>query len=604
MRITIAILLSVVLGWSFSAQPRYDLSLESSGAASSALNEIRILRYQPVPMRDGVKLYADVYLPRAEGRYPTLVVRTPYGVQRDGVHETMIKFAQRGYAVVMNDTRGRYESEGQWEPFRTEAKDGYDTIQWASKQPWSNGKVATQGGSYLGHVQWRAGSLQPPNLVAMFPAVASTNIYGNWITHGGAFRLSFNYGWGVVRMPNRIMLPQYWHSERYAPAELQYDTILKHLPLKDGDLQSAGYTVKHYRDWLAHPGYDDYWKEISDEEHFSKINVPVHTSGGWFDIFVQGTINGFVGVRKQGATEKARRETKMIIGAWGHGPSQKFGDIDFGLQNMRVQFDRELRWFDHYLKGVDNGVDREPPVEIFYMGANQWRHEQDWPIPGTKFTPFYLASGGSANSDKGNGGLSASQPSGAASDQYEYDPNNPVPTVGGNNCCGTPTLAGPKDQRVVESRRDVLVYTSQALDQPLAIAGPVKMKLFASTDGADTDWVVKLIDVHPNGFSMNIAEGILRARYRQGTDKMELLKPGEVYEFEVDLVGTANVFLPGHRIRVDVTSSHFPQFDRNPNTGDAFGSSSKVRVAKQMIFHTAQRPSHIVLPVVPMTNGK
>ncbi len=576
----------------------------SSNDASSALSEIRILRYQPVPMRDGVKLYADVYLPRAEGRYPTLVVRTPYGVQRDGVHETMIKFAQRGYAVVMNDTRGRYESEGQWEPFRTEAKDGYDTIQWASKQPWSNGKVATQGGSYLGHVQWRAGSLQPPNLVAMFPAVASTNIYGNWITHGGAFRLSFNYGWGVVRMPNRIMLPQYWHTEKYSPEELQYDTILKHLPLKDGDLQSAGYAVKHYRDWLAHPGYDDYWREISDEEHFSKINVPVHTSGGWFDIFVQGTINGFVGVRKQGANEKARRETKMIIGAWGHGPSQKFGDVDFGPQNMRVQFDRELRWFDHYLKGVDNGIDREPPVEIFYMGINQWRHEQDWPIPGTKYTPYYIASGGSANSDKGNGGLSASQPSGAASDQFEYDPNNPVPTVGGNNCCGTPTLAGPKDQRAVESRKDILVYTGQPLDQPLAIAGPVKMKLFASTDGPDTDWVVKLIDVHPNGFSMNIAEGILRARYRKGTDKMELLKPNEVYEFEVDLVGTANVFLPGHRIRVDVTSSHFPQFDRNPNTGEAFGSSSKVRVAKQTIYHNAARPSHIVLPVVAAPNGK
>lgn len=579
----------------------------STNDASSALNEIRILRYQTVPMRDGVKLYADVYLPRAEGRYPTLVVRTPYGVQRDGVHETMIKFAQRGYAVVMNDTRGRYESEGQWEPFRTEAKDGYDTIQWAANQPWSNGKIATQGGSYLGHVQWRAASLQPPNLVAMFPAVASTNIYANWITLGGAFRLSFNYGWGVVRMPNRIMLPQYWHSEKYAPAELQYETILKHLPLKDGDLQSAGYAVKHYRDWVAHPGYDDYWREISDEEHFSKINVPAHTSGGWFDIFVQGTINGFAGVRKHGANEKTRRETKMIIGAWGHGPSQKFGDVDFGPQNMRAQFDRELRWFDHYLKGVDNGIDREPPIEIFYMGVNQWRHEQDWPIPGTKFTPFYIASKGAANSDNGNGNLSANQPlygAGAASDQYDYDPNNPAPTVGGANCCGTPTLAGPKDQRVIESRKDILVYTSAPLNQPLAIAGPVKMKLFASTDGPDTDWVVKLIDVHPNGFSMNIAEGILRARYRKGTDQMELLKPNEVYEFEVDLVGTANVFLPGHRIRVDVTSSHFPQFDRNPNTGEAFGVSSKVRIAKQTIYHNAARPSHIVLPVVIAPNGK
>ncbi len=582
------------------------LAVAATWPVSSAANmsEIRIERYRPVPMRDGVKLYADVYHPRAEGRYPVLVVRTPYGVQRDAVHETMIKFAQRGYAVVVNDVRGRYESEGKWEPFRTEAKDGYDTIEWAAKQPWSNGKVATQGGSYLGHVQWRAGGEQPPSLVAMFPALASSNIYRDWITLNGAWRLSFNYGWGVVRMPNRIMLPQYWHTESYAPPELKYEALLKHLPLKDGDLMSAGYAVQHYRDWVAHPDYDAYWKAISDEEQFNKIKVPVHTSGGWFDIFLQGTINGFTGVRKHGANEKTRRESRMIIGAWGHGPTQKYGDVDFGPANNRVQFETELRWFDHYLKAVDNGIDREPPVEIFYMGANQWQHEQDWPIPGTKFTPLYISSEGAANMATGNGRLSFDKPTGAPSDQYRYDPNDPVPTLGGNNCCGTPTLAGPRDQRPLAARKDILVYTGEPITQPLAIAGPVKMKLFAATDGPDTDWVVKLIDVHPNGFAMNVCEGILRARYRKGTDKPELLKAGEAYEFEVDLVGTANVFLPGHRIRVDITSSHFPQFDRNPNTGEPFGTSAKVRVAQQTVFHTAQRGSHILLPVVPVPKNK
>ena len=229
--------------------------------ANAAPLEIKILRHREIPMRDGVKLYADVYLPATEGKYPTLVVRTPYGVQRDGAHESLIKFAQHGYATVMNDTRGRYESEGKWEPFRTEAEDGYDVLQWAAKQTWSNGKVATQGGSYLGHVQWAAGKLQPPNLVAMFPALASTNIYRDWITLNGAWRLSFNYGWGVVRMPNRIMLPQYWHTENFAPPELKYEKILPHLPLIDGDLQSAGYAVQHYRDWIAHPDYDSYWKK-------------------------------------------------------------------------------------------------------------------------------------------------------------------------------------------------------------------------------------------------------------------------------------------------------------------------------------------------------
>lgn len=541
-------------------------------------------------MRDGVNLYADLYRPRKEGRYPVIVVRTPYGVQRDGVHQTMIRFAQHGYAVVVQDVRGRYESEGVWEPFRNEANDGYDAIQWAARQPWSNGKAA--------------GTQAPPNLVAMFPAVASTNIYKNWITQGGAFRLSFNYGWGVVRMPNRIMLPQYWHTESYAPEELKYENVLWHLPLMDGDLQSANYALQHYRDWLKHQSYDSYWREISDEERFENVKVPAHTFGGWYDIFLAGTINGFVGVRNRGGTEKAQRETKMIIGPWGHGASQKYGEVDFGPTAVRQLFGRELRWFDHYLKGEDNGIDREPPVEIFYMGINQWSYAQNWPLPNTNYTPYFLSSRGHANSVRGDGSLTTTEPSGAAYDVYFYDPNLPVLTVGGNNCCGTPTLSGPRDQRPVEGREDVLVYSSERLTQPLAIAGPVKMKLFASTDGRDTDFAVKLADVYPNGFSMNIAEGILRARFRQGLDHMELLEPNKVYEFEIDLVGTANVFQFGHRVRMDITSSNFPQFDRNPNTGADVGTSNQTRVAKQTVFHTQTRASRILLPVVTVPNKK
>jgi len=480
-------------------------------------------------MRDGVKLYADIYRPRREGKFPVLVVRTPYGVQRDGMHESKIRFAQRGYAVVIQDTRGRYQSEGAWEPFRNEAADGYDTIQWAAQQPWSNGKIATEGGSYLGHVQWRAASLAPPNLVTIFPMVASTSIYHNWAYLGGAFRLSFNYGWGAVRMPARIMLPQYWHDASYAPEELKYETILWHLPLNRGDLMSSNQPVPHYRDWLKHQSYDDYWRAISDEEHFADIKVPAHTSGGWFDIFLAGTINGFTGLRTRGGSDIARRESKMIIGPWGHGPSQKTGDVDFGPSAMRQLFGRELRWYDHYLKGEDNGIDREPPVEIFYMGANRWVTAADWPIPGTAFTPFYLSSAGRANSSRGDGRLQSEKAGGAPADEFLYDPNQPVPTVGGNNCCGTHTLAGPRDQRPIEARHDVLVYTGEILKQPLSIAGPVKLKLYAATDGPDTDFVAKLVDVDPSGVAINIAEGILRARFRKGLDKMELLRPNEVY---------------------------------------------------------------------------
>lgn len=553
--------------------------------------EIHIERYVGATMRDGVKLYGDLYRPARTGKFPVIIVRTPYGVQRDGMHEPLIKFAQHGFSVYIQDVRGRYESEGKWEPFRNEAEDGHDTVEWAAKQPWSNGKVAMQGGSYLGHVQWRAATQSPPSLVTIFPAVASTDIYRNWLTHGGAFRLSFNYGWGVVRMPNRIMLPQYWHTEKWAPPELSYEKTLHHLPLSDIDLRSGHQAVPHFRDWVKHQSFDKYWSSISDELAFEKVKVPVHTSGGWFDIFLAGTINGFMGMRRAGGTEKARRESKMIIGAWGHGPGRKFGDVDFGPDANRDLIDAQLRWYNHYLKGEDNGIDREPPVQIFYMGVNKWKYADDWPLPSTKFTSYYLGA---------RRALTSSKPGSSGTDQYKYDPHDPVPTVGGNNCCGTPTLAGPKDQRPVEARKDVLVYTSEALKLPLAIAGPVRMKLFAATDGRDTDWMVKLVDVHPDGFARNIAEGILRARFRNGLDKMELLEPNQVYEFEVDMAGTANVFQPGHRIRVDITSSNFPQFDRNPNTGEDLGASARIRVASQVVHHGGVRASHIVLPVVPV----
>lgn len=563
----------------------FPLAAQRAPGDKTILNEIRVMSHRAVAMRDGVTLYADIYLPKKAGKYPTIVVRTCYGVQRDGVHDEMIRFAQNGFAVVMQDGRGRYESDGKWTPFFDEAKDGYDTIEWAAKQPWSNGKVGTQGGSYLGWDQWAAIALAPPSLVTAFPRVASTSIYKNWAYFGGAFRLSFNYGWGVVRMPFRIMQPQFWHSTGIAPDEMKYEKILWTLPLKTADLAAAGTEVDHWRKWVDHATYDDYWKLASVEERFGDIKVPVHTHGGWFDIFLAGTINGYVGM-------KHLKGTKMTVGPWGHGPSTKFGEVDFGAHAMRSLPERELQWFNYYLKGEQNGLDREPPVEIFYMGANKWAKHADWPVPGTQYKPLYLDAG------KTGGGkvLAWEKPAVSSEATYAYDPANPVMTLGGNNCCGTPTLAGPYDQRPLEKRGDVLSYTSDLVKDPLAIAGPVRMKLWAATDGPDTDWMVKLIDVAPNGFAMPIAEGILRARFRGGLDKPELLKAGEAYEFDIDMVGTANVFQPGHRIRIDITSSNFPQFDRNLNTGDPV----KMRVAKNTVFHAPLRASHIVLPVVAL----
>ena len=552
-----------------------------------AQENVRVDSHVGVKMRDGVTLYADIYRPAREGKFPVLVIRTPYGTQREGVHAGCFRFASRGYVVVNQDVRGRFESDGKWTPFFDEGKDGYDTIEWAAKQAWSNGRVGTQGGSYLGNNQWLAGAEAPPHLLAMFPAVASTSIYHNWAYFGGAFRLAFNYGWGVVRMPHRIMQPQNWHTDKNVPAEMKYESVLRALPLGEGDLKSSGTAVGHYRSWLAHESYDSYWKGASVEDRFDKIKVPTHTIGGWWDIFLAGTINGYVGMKSKGA--------HMVIGPWGHGPSRKYGDVDFGPGALRTNFDYEIRWFDRWVKGEQNGVDKEPPVEIFYMGANQWRKEADWPLPGTAYKPLYLAA------DKG---LSFERPAGSGVLSYVADPANPVPTLGGNNCCGSPTVAGPVDQRPIEGRADVLSYSSAVLREAVTIAGPVKMSLFASTDGPDTDWMVKLVDVAPNGFAMNIAEGILRARFRMGLTTAQLLKAGEVYEFTVDMVGTANVFLPGHRIRVDVMSSNFPQFSVNPNTGEALAAAGVGRKAKNSIFFGGSRASAVVLPVVAALPGK
>ncbi|MDA1314497.1 MAG: CocE/NonD family hydrolase [Acidobacteria bacterium] len=571
--------------WKFAEEipPRNDITMENRVA---------------VPMRDGVILYADIFRPVGEGKYPVLVSRTPYSTERAPSSYTAgVYFARRGYVFVYQDIRGRHESEGRWEPFRDDIDDGYDTIEWAAKQSWSNGKVGMEGGSYLGHVQWRAAMAAPPHLVTMFPQVASTSLYHDWITLNGGWRLSFNFGWGAVRQESRIMQNTGQHTMD-GPDNMSYDKVLWHLPLNTMQ-PLAGRNAQFYKDWLAHPNYDDYWRKINAEEVFEKIGIPVHTLGGWFDIFSQGTLRGYVGMSKRGKTETARKGSNLIIGPWGHGPSQKTGDIDFGatapVDSMAIQ----LRWYDYWLKGIQNGVDTDPPVKLFTMGANEWMWENEYPLARTRYTELYLHSGGKANSKRGDGTLTWDKPvSNESADKYTYDPDAPVPSVGGNNCCGTPTPAGPRDQNEVENRQDVLVYTSEFIEEPVRIAGPVKVVLYASSDAVDTDFVAKLVDVYPDGKAYNMAEGIMRARYHNSLEKPELLEPGKIYKFEIDMVGTSVEFQQGHRIRVQIASSHFPQFDRNPNTGKPFGTSAEVKIANQTIIHSGANPSHIVLPII------
>ena len=562
-------------------------------------NDISLENRVPIRMRDGVTLYADVYRPAGEGRYPVLVSRTPYSTERfPSAYEAAVYFSQRGYVYVFQDIRGRHESEGRWEPFFDDEKDGYDTIEWAAKQPWSNGKVAMQGGSYLGQNQWRAAQSAPPSLVTIFPMVSSTSLYHDWITLNGGWRLSFNFGWGPVRQESRIMQNPGPHTANGVRA-IHYDQVQFHLPLKTMQ-QLVGRSARFYDDWLAHPDYDSYWKPLNAEELFEKITIPVHTFGGWFDIFSQGTLRGYVGMSHKGGSDQARRLSNIVIGPWGHGPTQKFGALDFGPEANVDANVVQLRWYDYFLKGIDNGLAAEPPVKLFVMGRNEWVYEREYPLARTQWKPLYFKSGGGAIGARGDGRLSWDKPTGASPpDRFRYDPDDPVPSLGGNNCCGTPTPAGPMDQRPIEGRRDVLLYTSDVLQDEVEATGPVKVVLFAASDAVDTDFVAKLVDVYPDGSSYNMAEGILRARYRDSLSQPSPLTPGKVYRLEIDLVGTSVAFQKGHRIRVHVTSSHFPQFDRNPNTGAVFGTTSEVKVAQQTVYHDAERPSHVLLPVVP-----
>ena len=565
------------------------------------LNRVRLNMGIDVPMRDGVSLSTDIYLPVVDRPVPVILIRTPYNNNNEGQVKDAMYFASRGYAVAVQDVRGRWDSAGEWYPFRFEAEDGYDTQEWLGSQTWCDGNLGTCGGSYLAMTQWQAAPLRSEYLKAMVPRVGYSNFYHNWAYTGGAFQLAFNLRWVAVQMHTRTNQVQYlWFPEDNHLSNLHW-----HLPLRTMD-EAAGRDNRIWKDWVDHPDYDDYWKGMRPiEERYADVDVPVYGMGGWFDVFLQGTLNNFMGVSKQGR-DPGKSNQKVVIGPWIHslgaaGIETVTGDVDFG-DAVRIDLMNEhLRWFDYWLKGIDNGVVEEPSVNVFVMGANRWRTSDEWPLPETRYTPHYLHSGGNANSLFGDGTLNTSPPGQESHDHYVYDPNHPVMTVGGSTCCGeqlTPVSMGPRDQQQVEWRPDVLVYTSAPLEEDVEATGPVQMVLYAASDAPDTDFTAKLVDVSPNGTAINVAQGIIRARYRDSWEEPTLIEPGRVYEYRIDMWSTSNMFLKGHRIRVEVSSSNFPQFDRNPNTGHTSGVDTETRIANQTIFHDADHPSHIVLPVV------
>ena len=454
---------------------------------AASLNRVRMMMGVDVPMRDGVNLSTDIYLPDIDSPAPAILIRSPYNNNAEAVVKDCMYFASRGYAVAVQDVRGRWDSEGEWYPFKSEAEDGYDTQEWLGGQPWCDGNVGTAGGSYLAMVQWQAAPLRSKYLKAMAPRVGYSNFYHNWAYTGGAFQLAFNMRWAAVQMHTRTNQIQYL----WLPGENHLANLHWHLPLRTMD-EAAGRDNRIWKDWIDHPDYDDYWKGMRPiEERYADVDVPVYGMGGWFDVFLQGTLNNFMGVREHGR-DPGKSNQKVVIGPWIHslgasGVETVTGDVDYG-DAVRIDLMNEhLRWFDRWLKGIDNGVDEEPPVNVFVMGANEWRTASEWPIPDTRYTPYYLHSGGSANSLFGDGTMDTSPPGSEEPDHFVYDPEHPVLTVGGSTCCGeelTPVSMGPRDQQQVEWRPDVLVYTSAALEEDVEATGPVTMALYAASDAA------------------------------------------------------------------------------------------------------------------------
>jgi putative CocE/NonD family hydrolase len=552
-------------------------------------------------MRDGVTLRADVYRPKADGKFPVLLQRTPY----DKTNATSFgwRAAARGYVVVVQDVRGRFASEGDWYTFKNESNDGYDTVEWAAALPYSNGKVGMFGGSYVGATQFLAAIAHPPHLAGIAPTVTASNYHDGWAYQGGAFEQWFNESWTTGLTQNTLY--------RTADAKSNALDWKSTLPLTDYPLLSLPdpkSLAPYFQDWLAHPNYDDYWKRISIEDHYSQIQVPVFTIAAWYDIFLGGSLRNYTLLKTQAGSDAARRGQRLLVEIGGHsgGPNQqKIGDVDFGPGAPHDTDALMLDWYDALFKGESNAFASGKPVRIFVMGKNVWRDEDDWPLARTHSTRYFLHSGGAANSASGDGSLDVKAsdiavPPIETKDSYVYDPANPAPTIGGPLCCDAPHLPpGPKDQRPVEERKDVLIYSTPAFTQDMEVTGPITLDLYASTSAVDTDFTAKLVDVWPNGFAQNLTEGILRLRYRNSQETPEAAKPGEIYRLKIDLWATSNAFLAGHRLRLEVSSSNFPRFDRNLNTGEEQSHATRMSTATNTIYHDRQHPSALVLPVIP-----
>jgi putative CocE/NonD family hydrolase len=578
---------------------------------SEATHRVVIEKDVPMRTRDGVTLYADIYRPDAPGRFPVLAMRTPYDKSIDMALTEKDYFPSHGYVVVVQDTRGRFLSEGEFYPFIHEAEDGYDTIEWAARLPWSDGNVGTVGQSYLALVQYFAATTRPPHLKAMSPVSGPVTYFEDCVYRRGVFELGWMLAYFTSLARNTLERKGLYEQQRAT-----LDSYVSHPHIPMSPLKREEYRHLPLRDWserlkdgapyfshlLQHSTDGSYWRTMDIRRQFHNINAPMFHVGSWYDVFQYDTLTMFNGMRSLAMTVEARQSQKLLMGPWGHllpyavPTSKGTGEIDFGPEALIELHDLQLRWFDHFLKGANNNILDEPPIRLFVMGTNRWRDEHEWPLARTNYTNVYLHSGGKANSVRGNGALSFVTPREEQPDRYVYDPNDPVPTRGGT----TLGLAlGVFDQSKIEEREDVLIYTGEVLTSDMEVTGPVSLKLFAASSAPDTDFTAKLIDVRPDGYAQNIVEGVLRARFRESLTAPTLITPEKVYEYTIALWATSHVFKAGHRLRLEVSSSNFPRYDRNPNTGHEFGVDDELRTAEQTIFHDQRYPSRLVLPVIP-----
>ncbi len=587
---SLTILLCIIAPLTAYSQPPYRVTVERNVTAR---------------MRDGVVLNADVYRPADEGTFPVLLQRTPYNKQARIDFD--LRAAAEGFIVVVQDVRGRYSSEGEWYPFKYESNDGYDTVEWAAGLPQSNGKVGMFGGSYVGATQMLAALTHPPHLAGICPVVTASNYHNGWTYQGGAFEQWFNESWTSGLAQDTL--------DRLVRTSTNAMVGASTLPLEDYPLFNFDFPnrsdlkkqiASYFLDWLSHPDFDDYWRQWLIEGHYNDIQVPALTVAAWYDIFQGGSLRNYQGLRAQAGNPDARQKQHLLVAIGGHaGSGRKIGDVDFGP--AAADYDEDtvtLHWYQYLFQGAENEYASTKPVRIFVMGINQWRDEDAWPLARAHTLRYYLHAGGKVAGHPDAGMLSTEIPGNESSESYAYDPLHPVPTTGGPLCCDSEHLApGPKDQRAVEDRPDVLSFSTPPLAHDTEVTGPVTVELFAKSSAVDTDFTAKLVDVWPNGFAQNLTEGIVRARYRDSQAKPEPLVPGQVYKFGIDLWSTSNVFQKGHRIRVEISSSNFPRFDRNLNSGKDMKTDTTPVPATNTIYHDRAHPSALLLPIVEGAPG-